>query len=231
MPRQLHLRHHRHVALRCVRNDVGDVLLGVSAAVNRAVRFGSEAAHLAEFGVSLNGQTPSLVFRQVPMQHIHLLQRQGIDHVFDERRGHEVPTTVEQQSPVGEVRAVPDGHGRKLKPLWAALFTYRRHQLPKRRPGAKGALGVLSLRHDAVVFHRQGVAFRAKRLFRLGPQHVRVCRTGSQPSQAGVGQPSLHGLHAPMLWPGHLQCVARSETPSLAVFATKFQRGRHGHES
>ena len=124
-----------------------------------AVGFGSDATHLCEFGVSLNGQTPTLVFRQVPMQHVHFLKRQGVDHVLDKRRCHEMPATVEQQSSVRQVRAVLDGHRRKLKPLGTALFAHRRHQLPKRRPRAKRPLGVLRFDHDAVVLHRQGVAF------------------------------------------------------------------------
>ena len=198
--------------------------------MDRAVGFGSEAAHLREFGICLDGQPPSLVFRQVPMQHVHVLKCQDVDHVLDKRRRHEMPATIEQQSPVREVRAVLNRHRRKLKPLGAALFAHRRHQLPQRRPRTKRPLCILRFGHDAVVPHCQGVAFGTEGLVCVGPQHVRVVRVGSRPHQACMGQPRLHRLHAPWLWPRHFQHPACPEATSLAAFATKFQRGWQGHK-
>ena len=195
-----------------------------------AVGFGSEAAHLGEFGVRLNGQPPSLVLGQVPMQHVHFLKRQDVDHVLDKGRRHEMPATVEQQPSVREVRAVLNRHRRKLKPLGTALFAHRGHQLPQRRPRAKRPFRVLRFGHDAVVFHRQRVAFGTEGLVGVGPQHVRLVRVRSRPHQAGVGQPRFHRLHAPWLWPGHLQHPVSPKATPLAVFATKFQRGGQGHK-
>ena len=83
MARHLDFRDDRHVPFISVLHDLLDVLLRVEATSDLAVGLGAKATNFRQFGVSLDGKTPSLVFGQMPMQHIHLLQGQHVDDALD----------------------------------------------------------------------------------------------------------------------------------------------------
>ena len=118
------------MAFRSIFQDFFDVLTRVESAGRLAIRLGAKTALFCQFRIRFYRQSPPLIFCQMPMQNIHLLQGQHIDDCFDKIRGHEVPATIQQQPAVGQKRMVFDAHGGQGEPRLTVLFANRRHQLP-----------------------------------------------------------------------------------------------------
>ena len=96
----LDLGHHGHVPLGRVGDDVPHLLLRVEAAVTDAVeslRDGTVAAELADhragpprtdlrqLGVPADLDAPALVVGEVPVEHVHLVERQRVDELLHGR--------------------------------------------------------------------------------------------------------------------------------------------------
>ena len=100
--RELDFRNDFDVALGRIGDDIADLLLGIKPAVLAAICLRAPCALLGQFGVGIDFNAPPLVFRQVPMQHAHFVQRQQIDGALHKFRFHKMPATIQQQSPVAE---------------------------------------------------------------------------------------------------------------------------------
>src|SRR6185437_3814694 len=68
-------------------------------------------ADVCEFWVFSDLDTPALVFGEVPMKIIHLVQGDEIDIAFDEVHGKEMAADVEMEAAVGETGVVGDVDG------------------------------------------------------------------------------------------------------------------------
>ena len=150
-----------------VIDHLADLLLRVIAAVGRFVVAAcrvvlaagvpadecppADGPRACQFRVSFDLDAPSLVVRQVPVEDVHLVQRQQVEralHLFDRE---EMARHVEHQSPVGQGGAVVDRrggqfHGTDLRRARRLL----RQELPQRLHRIEGPLR--SAGHDVDPF-------------------------------------------------------------------------------
>ena len=217
MARQLNFWNHLNVPFRRVFDDVTHVLSRVKPTMHSSIRLGSKSTHLRQLRISLDGKAPSLVFRQVPVQHIHLLQRECIDDALHEGRLHEVPATIQEQAAMCQVRMVFDLDRRQHKASGTALLASGRQDLAQRRPTSKGTFLVLRLNDHPIRFNPQDVPFQSQRTVRTNPRDStrRLPLCGLDHVEATFIKPIPHGLHPPTLGPRNRErALATKPTPS-----------------
>ena len=174
-----------------------------------AIGLRAVGADLGQFGVRLHGQPPTLVFGQMPMQHIHLLQGQHLNDLLDKFRFHEMPAAVQKQSSMTQVRLVLDVHGRKCEPRGTSLLTRLGQQLPQRRPRAKRRFRIPGRHRHLIAFHGQRVALLPQVILRGAPDPIRLAFLGRPlPRELCLLQPRSHGRHVPPS--GHIKVRAPS---------------------
>ena len=117
--RHVDLGNHGDVALLGIGHDVARLLLCVVAAVRRlVVQVGIGAHHGArslradggELGIAFDLDAPALIVGQVPVKHVHVVQRQQVDEFLDEVHPPEVSRAVQVHAAIAESWCVGD-HG------------------------------------------------------------------------------------------------------------------------
>ena len=97
--------------------EIGTILLvcPVSTMLHRRhIGVGSHRTHLREFGIFLHFPTPSLVFGQVEMELIELVNRHHIEHLLHLLHTEEVARHIEHKTAVRESGFVGDLHQRQF---------------------------------------------------------------------------------------------------------------------
>ena len=122
------LGHNRDVSLGGIFHDVANLIVGVVAAVGRAVlnlRVMSEhglralRAHLRQLRIAGHAEAPALIVGDVPVETVHVVKRDEVDIFFDKLHGEEVTGTVEHHATVAEARGSLHAGGRQLHGLGA----------------------------------------------------------------------------------------------------------------
>ena len=171
MSRQLDLRHDGDAALRGVGHELARLDLRVVAAVaarragagidvGRGGGAGRHAprADLGQARIFRDLEAPALVVRQVPVQHVELVQRHPVQVAPDELRRLQVARAVEHESAPWEARGVLDVDGGQRE----RALPHRRRQLPERDGAvqqagcvARGDRGVAGVGVDAIRLGRR----------------------------------------------------------------------------
>src|SRR5439155_15190820 len=129
--RHLDLGNDRDEARLRVRDRLAYIVLRVVAAMPLAVerplraiargtaddRLLAPRADGGQLRVLLDLDAPALVLGEVPVEGVHLVEREQIDVLLDEAERHEVASGVEVSAPPGKTRRVLDrrgGHGPRL---------------------------------------------------------------------------------------------------------------------
>ena len=148
MARHIDLGHDRDVAGRCVRDDLADLVLGIETAVEprpsrgridvgcrSRTRRHAPGADFSQLRILLDLDAPSLIVRQVPLQHVELVQRHRVDEPLDELRRLVVTRRVQQQAAPAKARRIVDLSAREcsMTPRRAATTS------PHRRKGREGS--------------------------------------------------------------------------------------------
>ena len=186
MAGELDLRNDHHVPQRGVVDHLPDLRLRVEPAVpgrielhvavrpdHRAV---SPRADLRQLRIFPDFDAPALVVGQVPVEDVHLVERQEIDVFLDELHGEEMPRDVEVHSPPGEPRGV---HHRNAgdDPV-DLLFVLRgaagaehlgREQLEERQRAVRQPGGRIGADQDVVLVDHEPVSLGTE--FRLVEDH------------------------------------------------------------
>src|SRR5512141_2013631 len=116
----LDLGNDAHETLACVGDDLTNVVLRVEAAVSLVVEDGGRRianlvsddgavaprADVGEARVLLDLDAPSLVVREMPVEGVHLMQREEVDVLLDELLRHEMACRVEMHAAPAEPRPV-----------------------------------------------------------------------------------------------------------------------------
>ncbi len=126
MARHFDFRHDLHMAGRRETNDAAHLVLGVVAAVARAVRIDAPGAHGSQAWMLADFEPPALIVGQMPVQHIELMPGHPVDHGANGGGGLKVPGGVEHQASPGVRRCIADGLRGNLPGIAA-----RRQQLPE----------------------------------------------------------------------------------------------------
>ena len=155
----LDLGHHGHVPLGRVGDHVPHLVLRVEPAVPDPVErpadlrppepadqgSGPPRADVRQLGVPADLDPPALVLGEVPVEHVHPVERQRVDVLLHELHGEEVTARVEHQAAPGEPRMVDDlDAGNRPGALGGSPRKTRRqglrwHELPQGGPRAERA--------------------------------------------------------------------------------------------
>ncbi len=122
MSGHLDLRHDGDVPGRRIGHNRADLGLGVKTGMGHAVMLAGKTArgarppraHLRQPGVALDFDAPALVFGQMPMQHVHFLQRQQVQHAQNAGLALEMPPFVEHVPAPAKARPVRNLHAGDL---------------------------------------------------------------------------------------------------------------------
>src|SRR6202521_2604925 len=126
MARHVDFRDDLHVAARRESNELAHLVLGVEAAIARAVRVDSPGADGSQARILADLEAPTLIIGQMPMQYIELVPRHPVDHGANEGGRLKVPRGIEHHPAPGVSRCVADG----LRGDLASAAT-RRQELPE----------------------------------------------------------------------------------------------------
>ena len=80
MARQIHLWDDRHLPFRRIAYQLLELLLCV--VTPRLALVGNLSTHLGQLRIGLDLDAPTLIVREVHVQHIHLIKRQKVDHLL-----------------------------------------------------------------------------------------------------------------------------------------------------
>ena len=111
------LRIHANPAITGIHNDVANLILSVELSVR---------ASSLQLRKHLALDPESLIFRDMPVQHIQLHSLHAIDVLPDNGRRHKMPSGIDHQTAPWEPRSVIDHHRSNRKTLRSVL-----HQLKK----------------------------------------------------------------------------------------------------
>ena len=108
------------IAVGSILHDVAHLLLGIEATIAHVVVYigvashggtAAPCAHLGQTGIFLDFDVPSLVFGEMPVEAVHVVQRQHINILLDKVGREEVARAVEVHAAIGEAGCVVDDHG------------------------------------------------------------------------------------------------------------------------
>ena len=138
MTRQLNLWDNLNMSFLCISNHLSHLILWIISSMLRSIQLGSPCTYFCKKRVRIDLDTPALIFCQMPMQHIHLVQRKVVNRFFNECDIHKMPTTIQQQPPMFKIRWILNGDFWKKKAvLTSAIFTGIWHHQPERRKPPK----------------------------------------------------------------------------------------------
>ena len=135
-----------------VRRGRSDPVRGRRPAGMRQAPTSRQARVLADL------EPPALVVRQVPVQHVELVQRHPVDELPDEFGRLVVPRRIEHQSAPGEARRVVDPQ--RLDRRGAGSGAVRGGELPKRDGPVEEAARIRGADLDAARRHLERVRLR-----------------------------------------------------------------------
>ena len=227
MAGEIDFRHYRNTAGGRVFYDVPDLVLGVEPAVAYAVVAFPVAAHhsavtpgtdLGETGILVYLYSPALVFGEVPVEAVELIDGHHVQHLLHLLDAEEMPAAVEHQAAVAEPRRIGNFAAGKLALRTGSDRKHLANGLQRIEEAAKAACAHLcvfpsdadriSLRghrsihdkgHSFPLSCRAGPAAQERKLLRktahgsgTGGIHRRVAIKIDSPH---VKEPALH-LHA-----------------------------------
>ncbi len=124
MSGQFDFRDNRYVALSGIGNDIPHVLLRVKpavASVSPVIPTGTgvqpeadiiaPGTQLGEFRIFPDGNPPSLVIHEVPVEYIEFVSGHDIDKILNFVYRKKVTADVEVKPTPGKTRHIRDGHG------------------------------------------------------------------------------------------------------------------------
>ena len=178
MARHVNFGNDGDIAIRRVSHYASNVILRIKTAIQTRVAGGgidvssgslprgdAPCPDLREAGILLDFQAPALVVREMPMQHIQLVERHPVDELHDELRRLKVAHRVEHQSAPGESRAVSDALRRNDER--AGSGTSGGGQLPQCDGGVEQSTGIAGGQQDLVWGDLDGVTLRVRARDRL----------------------------------------------------------------
>ena len=172
MPRKIDFRHYGDAALIRIGNDVADLVLGVEAAVAYAVvavpvvAYHGAVAPGADFGkarILVDLYAPALVFGEVPVEAVELVDGHRVQYLLDLILAEEVPAAVQHQAAVAKARGVrnvaarqaPSGSRVRLR----AVNSHRQH-LPEGLDGIQEAAEAACAHLGCAPPYADGISFR-----------------------------------------------------------------------
>ncbi len=171
MTRHVDFGNDRDVALSRVRDDPTHIILRIKAPIEARTtrsridvssgsrpRGDAPCSDFREAGVLLDLQAPSLVVREMPMQHIQLVERHPVDELHDELRRLKVTGRVEHQAAPGQPWTVADTLGRNRDS--AGSGTSGCAQLPHSNGSIEQSARIAGGQHDPPRRHIDRIAFR-----------------------------------------------------------------------
>lgn len=191
--RKLDLGNDRDEAAGGVFDHIADLVLRVEPSVRRLViaaglvvlaarvladqRAGAHRTDARKFGIFHDLDPPALVIGQMPVENIHLVQGEQVQHTLHLLHRKEMPRDIEHHPAVAHPRTVLDDHGRQFDSLHPFRPECRRgQQLAQGLHGIESPLGTSGKHLDPVGRDRQGVAVRGDR---IGPDEIHrpvLCR-------------------------------------------------------
>src|ERR1700733_793651 len=166
------------VAIRRVRHYPTNVILRIKTAIKARMTGGgidvggggrsrgdAPRADLREAGIFFDLQAPSLVIREMPMQHVQLVERHPVDESHDELRRLKVAHRVEHQSAPGEPWAVSDALRRNDD--GAGSGTSGGGELPQCNGGIEESTGIAGGQQDLARCDLDRVTLRVRASHRL----------------------------------------------------------------
>ena len=153
------LRNHLYAAGGRVGHHFAGFLLGIETADGNAVMpfparhrtSGPPRAHFRQARILLDFQAPALVFRQMPMKCIELMEGQDIDDFLHGGNREEMAAAVQHESPVGILRIVQDLPARQGCAL--PFLAGGRKRLCQGLDAVEGPQGGSSRQHDLAGRH------------------------------------------------------------------------------
>ena len=165
--RDLDLGNHSHAPAAGIFHHLADIVFGVESAVRLSVAYPAversllaPGADLGEAGILVDLDTPALVFRKVPVEHVLLVHGHEVDELHHFLFGEEVTAAVEQEAAVCKLRLVHYGAaGRGPLDLLCELVSvdFCRKQLEQRLKAVEGTVDLCRLNEHAVWGHFQGI--------------------------------------------------------------------------
>ena len=104
MARQIHLRDDRHLPFRRIAYQLHELLLRVVTPWLALV--GNLSTHLGQLRIGLDLDAPTLIVREVHVQHIHLIKRQKVDHLLHLLWREETARDIQRETPPSEPRRI-----------------------------------------------------------------------------------------------------------------------------
>ena len=77
-------------------------------------RSASLGTDLCQFRIFLDFDSPTLVFGQMPMEHIHVMESQHVDVFLDKRNWEEMASTIQHHTTVSKLRRILDDGSRQF---------------------------------------------------------------------------------------------------------------------
>ena len=153
------------------RPDLG---LGIDAAGRvRLSRLHPPAADLREAGIAVDLQSPGLIVRQMPVEHVELVPGHLVDEAADPGGGLIVPGAVQHHAPPAEPRRVGDLHTRHCHLTTLRIVRTRLQHLGQAHGGIEEAGIPPGAKGDSLWRHRQPVPLLRQGLGRpLEPDHT-----------------------------------------------------------
>ena len=175
MARHFYFRNDLHVTSRGEANDLAHVLLGVIAAIARAIGIDAPTPDGRQARVLANLEPPALIVGQMPLKYVELVPCHPIDHGTNEGGRLKMPRGVEHQAAPRVVRRIADGLRGDL-----TRVPTRRQELPQ-GDGTVEQAGRRTCRHRDPVrrdFELVGLGAQAAPPLELNARNVRGSGAG-----------------------------------------------------
>ena len=123
MTRHIDFRNDRDVTLGCIIDDLFHLLLRIETTILLSVilatvmandGFATFRTNFRQLRILLDLDTPTLVFTQMPMETVHVVQGNHVDVLLDRIRCDVVATDIQHHTTIGETRCILNGNSRQL---------------------------------------------------------------------------------------------------------------------
>ena len=216
MTGQLDLGHDGDAAFSRVCHHLARFGLGIEAAVGLSIvlipgtgddRFRAEGTHFGQARILLDLDAPALVFGEMPMEDIKLVESQGVDELLDESQREDMPAHIQVDAAPAKSGPIADGDGWHApvdaglrlvsQDLWRQQLTQGLH--PAQESGQVGRPKLNAPRR-----YGQLIGFRLALDMRQDDAIVRAIIIGSDGQGEARGGPQVAGQHlAELALAGH----------------------------